>query len=111
MYKDKSTKLNLLIDTIMGDPKGKRKLEDLMSDFSTDMTCRAVNAEMELLKKKLRMTISEVTPDFIASWDINGNVALASTPVLLRILTSAAQSVHSAEKNKIKTAETVCMDL
>jgi hypothetical protein len=67
MYKYESTKLHLLIDAIMGDSKGKTKLEDLMSALATDVTCPAVNAEMELLKKKLCMTISEFTPEFIAS--------------------------------------------
>jgi hypothetical protein len=47
------------------------KLKDLMSALATDLTCHAVNAEMELLKKKLCMTISEFTPEFIASWKIN----------------------------------------
>lgn len=107
MYKDESTKLGLLINTIMGDPKGKRKLEGLMAAHATELTCRAVNAEMEDIKKKLSMSISDITPEFITDWDINGNAALESTPVLLRVLTSAAQSSYSAEKNKIKSSETV----
>jgi hypothetical protein len=107
MYKDESTKLRLLIDTIMDDPKGKRKLEDLIAAHATDLTCRAVNTEMEAIKKKLNMTVSDITPEFIAGWDINGNEALELTPTLLQVLSSAAQSSYSAEKNKIKSPETV----
>jgi hypothetical protein len=57
---------------------------------------------MEAIKRKLSMTVSDITLEFIAGWDVNGNKVLKLTPTLLQVLTSTAQS---AGKNKIKSPE------
>ena len=53
------------------------------------------------------MAVSDVTPDFMASWTLNDKHALESTPVLSQVLTSAAQSSRAAARNKLKSPKTV----
>jgi hypothetical protein len=107
LYKADASKLQVLLDNIMDDPKGKRKMDEWMRPHAVDFTCQIVDAEMEAIKKKLSMAVSDVTPDFMASWSLNGNHALESTPVLSRVLTSAAQSSQAAARNKLKSPRTV----
>jgi hypothetical protein len=107
LYKTDALKLHVLLDHITGDPKGKRKMDEWMRPYAVDLTCEIVDSEMEVTKRELSMGVSDVTPEFMASWSLNGNRALELTPVLSRVLSSAAQSSRAAERNKLKSPTTV----
>jgi hypothetical protein len=107
LYKENSTRLGDLMDVIMSDPKGKRKLEEWMELHAVDVVCRAVGQEMDAVKKDFNMSIADVSPEYLRNWDLGANTSNEKAPILQQILHSAAQTDTAKEKNKIKDPHTV----
>jgi hypothetical protein len=62
LYKADASKLHILLDHIIADRNGKQKMDEWMAPHAVDYTCEVVDAEMEAMKKKLSMSVSNVTP-------------------------------------------------
>ena len=61
LYRDDASKLHILLDHIIANPNGKQKMDDWMAPHAIDYTCDIVDAEMEAVKQKLSMSVSNVT--------------------------------------------------
>ncbi|KAF8873122.1 hypothetical protein BD779DRAFT_1452195, partial [Infundibulicybe gibba] len=75
--------------------KGACIIENWMKPLAVDMVCNIIHEEMDLAKPHLRMTTQDITPDYIATWDINeimGPVATMVTPVWTRVLDCASET-------------------
>ncbi|KAG5650030.1 hypothetical protein H0H81_001035, partial [Sphagnurus paluster] len=98
-----SDRLETLLDTIWSNEKGARAMKAWFYDQAIDLVCDLVNLEMEAAKPALHMSTSDITTDFIASWDINSfmdPIAEKITPVWSRVLRAATESKQSKEKAK-----------
>jgi len=99
--KNRSTLL-LLLDNLLDDAKGRLILEDWMEPHSTSLVCKKIHSEMDAAKPLLRMTTKEVTPEFIAQWDINALMQSVDrvTPTWSTILDAASEGESSRLKAK-----------
>ncbi|KAK7016069.1 hypothetical protein R3P38DRAFT_3203850 [Favolaschia claudopus] len=104
LYREDSGKLMELVEKIMGDDSGQRKLLDCMRPHLQDFACETVSNEMESLHDvSILPKVSAVTAEFIENFNLDENLAM--TPFLTSILTSAAQSERAKDENKLKHPE------
>ncbi|KAJ7434402.1 hypothetical protein FB451DRAFT_1467611 [Mycena latifolia] len=106
LYSEGSTKLSALLETIMSNDAGKRKLLECMRPHLADFACQIVAEQME--ERRVMSTlpgIGAITPEFIDGWSIDEE--LNATPFLTRILETAAQTPYATAHNKIKTPQKV----
>ncbi|KAF8120421.1 hypothetical protein EV363DRAFT_1236503 [Boletus edulis] len=64
---------------------------------------------MDDIKDILRVKITDITPDFLADWDITstiGEAILERAPVLTQVLRSAAQTERASRENTTKDCTT-----
>ncbi|KAJ7677145.1 hypothetical protein B0H14DRAFT_3177829 [Mycena olivaceomarginata] len=107
LYREESTKLAELVDAIMSDDAGKRKLLEVMRPHLLDFACDIVAEQMQQRRNQSFLPgIAAITPAFIDSWSIDE--ANNPTPFLTRILETAAQTDHARQHNKMKKPEKMC---
>jgi hypothetical protein len=106
LYRDDSTKLHELLEEIISDHKGRRKLFDCLRPRLEEFACDIVADEMETCRAKSMLPgIVAVTMEFIEKWNLDEDND--STPFLTSILTTAAQTEHVKTHNKIRKPEKV----
>ncbi|KAF8810165.1 hypothetical protein BYT27DRAFT_7066347, partial [Phlegmacium glaucopus] len=107
LYKNSSSNLGRLLDTIMDDKKGAQKLNKWMLPHALDLVCSTVYDEMDALNVSSRLPgMAAITPEFIKNWDASQDRKLS--PTLTRILETAAQTEKAKTGNKKKRPEMTC---
>ncbi|KAJ7451396.1 hypothetical protein FB451DRAFT_1051517 [Mycena latifolia] len=107
LYRDDDVRLTRLLETIMADDKGKRKLLECMRPQLLDFACNMVAEQMDQRRKaSILPGINSVTPEFIEAWNLDEEEDL--TPFLTRILETAAQTKYAEAHNKIKRPQKMC---
>ncbi|KAJ7728662.1 hypothetical protein B0H16DRAFT_240962 [Mycena metata] len=107
LYSADDNRLTMLLDTIMKDDYGKRKLFECMCPHLEDFACNIVAEQMECRRKaSFLQGINDVTPEFIDNWSLDEDTD--RTPFLTRILYAASQTKHAATHNKLKRPEKMC---
>lgn len=105
-------RLGELLDVVMDDPMGRKRLREWMEPHALDLTCDLVDGEMDTASDEFRVAVSDVTPEYINAWTCNAltGVTKASlrTPVVMRVLMRAAESDRARAKNKKKHSDQVC---
>jgi hypothetical protein len=106
LYRDNSTKLMELLQTIFADHNGRRKLLDCMRPHLEEFACETVADEMETRRRNSTLPgIAVVTPDFIENWSLDEDTN--DTPFLTSILTAASQTERAKKQNKLKKPDKV----
>jgi hypothetical protein len=106
LYTEDSTKLSVLIERIMADDKGKKKLLGCMQPHLEEFACEIVAEEMETRRRNSILPgIEAVTPTFMEKWNLDEEVD--HTPFLSQILESAAQTERAKLHNKKKKPQKV----
>lgn len=110
-YKESNQKLFKILNIILANNAGKRKLRTWIRQAEPlNLVCDIVSEEMTCLQEEyLQPGISAITPEFIKTWTISPHRELA--PYLTRILLAAAQTTIAKEKNKKKKPEVVRITL
>ncbi|KAJ7206287.1 hypothetical protein GGX14DRAFT_367375 [Mycena pura] len=107
LYRDDSTKLAQLIEQIMLDYNGKKKLMHCMDSHLMEYACEKVADEMVTRRKKSTLQgINAVTPAFIEAWNLDEEKDCS--PFLTNILETAAQTDRAKAQNKKKRPEKMC---
>ncbi|KAJ7254873.1 hypothetical protein C8J57DRAFT_1075995 [Mycena rebaudengoi] len=107
LYRDDGQKMKVLLDTIMKDAAGKRKILDCMHPYLLDFACEVVREQMQTRRdSSILQGVSVVTPEFIERWNIDEEID--TTPFLTRILETAAQTEYAEAHNKIKKPQKMC---
>ncbi|KAF8055763.1 hypothetical protein FPV67DRAFT_1434407 [Lyophyllum atratum] len=96
-----SNRLHSLLDRIWSHKKGSLTMKDWIRPHAIDLVCDIVYEEMENAKPLLRMTTSEVTPEFIDTFDVNAIMEPVArvTPVWSQILEAATETKDAKNKN------------
>jgi hypothetical protein len=106
LYRDDSTKLTRLFDTIMSDLNGRRKLMSSMRPHMEEFACEIVAEEMETRRRNSMLPgIAVFTPDFIEKWTLDEDED--HSPFLTSILTTASQTERAKKYNKLKNPDKV----
>ncbi|KAJ7847320.1 hypothetical protein B0H14DRAFT_2583603 [Mycena olivaceomarginata] len=104
LYRDDSPKLAELLERMMMHHKGRQKLFECMRPTLEEFACAIVADEMGARRRDTMLPgIAAVTTEFIEKWHLEEDVD--STPLLARILTTAAQTERAKTHNKIKKPE------
>lgn len=93
-----------LLELFWESDKGSLLMKGWLQPHAIELVCDTIHAEMEAAKPALQMTMADVTPEFITTWDINSimePIAEKKTPVWSEILEAATESKES--KAKVKT--------
>lgn len=108
LYKAENRKLRHILDHIMSNPAGQKKLDSEILPHALGLICQKVTAEMDVVKSVEKLPgLNEITPEFINGWKVLGHQETA--PILSRILLTAAESASAKGKNKIKSPTSVCI--
>jgi len=104
--------LQALLNTILNDEKGAVTMEDWMAPHALDLVCKNIHREMDATKPLLKMSVGEITPEFLSKWDINTVMRPAelATPTLTRCIKAATESrklQDSTKGSKSRNRETV----
>ncbi|KIJ07372.1 hypothetical protein PAXINDRAFT_19428 [Paxillus involutus ATCC 200175] len=70
-----------------------------------------VYSEMDDIKDDLRGSIKSITPEFLVRWEINSTIGEAMdkrTPILTKVLLTAAQTDRAVKENIVKDSSTAC---
>ena len=97
------TSLLLLLNTLLGDEKGQPIVTTWMGLHATQIVCDKIHNEMDSAKPRLRMNTTEVTPEFLAQWDINNVMESVAglTPTWCAVLEAASET--KCDQTKVKT--------
>ncbi|KAJ7870114.1 hypothetical protein B0H14DRAFT_2571529 [Mycena olivaceomarginata] len=107
LYRDKSTKLSTLIETIMSDRNGKQKLLQCMQPHLVEFACEPVADEMETRRKN--PSSPELKLSHQLSWRRGISMKKSTTaPFLPQILETAAQTERAKAHNKKKKPGKIC---
>jgi hypothetical protein len=85
-------------------------MKSAVRPHAIDLVCDVVSAEVDEVKESMRMTVDEMTPEFLATWSIDsvvGRSAAIKAPVLLRVLSAAAQTKRARVENVLKSPDMV----
>lgn len=108
LYKDNSSKLFRILDSILAADSGKKKLWSWMRPHALELVCEDIDNEMNAVtKEELLSGLSDMTPDFIQNWDVADFCERA--PFLYGVLLRAAQTRLAKERNKKKHPQAVCV--
>jgi len=106
LYKEGNNKLAKILDAVLADTKGRRKLYQWMHPHSLDIVCNKVSEEMDTVLAKERLpSLESITPEFIEHWHVPEYQENA--PYLSSILSMAAETKTAKQKNKKKSPLTV----
>jgi hypothetical protein len=109
LYKDKSSKLLRILDSILASHSGKQKLWSWMRLHALALVCEVIDEEMDTVtKEELLPGLSAITPDFIKSWEVADFCECA--PFLSGVLIRAAQTALAQERNEKKHPQAVCIE-
>jgi len=101
-----------VLDIIWTDKKSKPAFEYWLEDDGVQHVCKLISKEMEAAKPMLRMSIKDVTPQFIEQWDVNTimDPVAAATPTWSKILSAATepQKKSDACNPDTRNRPTVC---
>ncbi|KAF8811265.1 hypothetical protein BYT27DRAFT_7221623 [Phlegmacium glaucopus] len=101
LYKEKSSKLALILECITGSLAGKHKLWTWMCPHALQLVQEIVAEEMDVVNgANILPGIAAITPEYIESWSVESSREQA--PVLMDILFSAAETARAKENNKKK---------
>jgi len=94
--------LQALLNAILNDEKGAVTMEDWMAPHALDLVCKNIHREMDAAKPLLKMSVSEITPEFLSKWDVNTVMCPAelATPTLTRCIKAATESRKSQDSTK-----------
>lgn len=110
LYKMESKKLGQILDRILSNPAGRKKLDEEIFPHALALIGERITTEMDFVKEAERLPgLNEITPEFIKGWNVLGHQETA--PILSRILVTAAESTSAKEKNKKKTPTSVSKSL
>lgn len=107
-YKEGNQKLEKILNIVIADAAGKRKLQTWMRrPLAVDLFCDIISEEMDSVRdaELLPGTAAAASPEFIMNWTVSTHEELA--PSLLKILSAASQTSIAKEKNKKKNPEVV----
>ncbi|KII90707.1 hypothetical protein PLICRDRAFT_683577 [Plicaturopsis crispa FD-325 SS-3] len=112
----KSGRLEGILDHLLADAgHGKDIMEAWMRPHALSLICTTVYKEMDAMTPALTMQLTDITPEYLETWSLDGTVGEATrkhAPVTLKILLTACQTLRAAEKNVLKTSPlTACYDL
>lgn len=85
-------------------------MKDWMRPHAVDLVCNIIHEEIDHAKLHLHIMTTEITPEFISSWDINGLIELLSsqvTPVWSQILEAATELKGAKAKSNSRNCQTV----
>ncbi|KAF9223166.1 hypothetical protein BS17DRAFT_809051 [Gyrodon lividus] len=105
-------KLYNLFDLILTDPRGGPLFHRWLEAQAIDIVSRKIYDEMDEVKDTLRGTIGSITPEFLATWDVNSTMSSImdeTAPTLDQVLESASQTDRARRENTKKTP-TTCLD-
>ncbi|KAF7297687.1 hypothetical protein MKEN_01391900 [Mycena kentingensis (nom. inval.)] len=107
LFRGDNTRLSVILGRIWEDSRGRIKLASCLTSIVAELAADTIAAEMKALHKHRSMkSVSEVTPQFIAKFELERDAQM--TPFLQLMLQTAATGKHSAT-NKIKKPEKVCL--
>ncbi|KAH9020749.1 hypothetical protein EDB84DRAFT_1621797 [Lactarius hengduanensis] len=107
LYKEKSSKLQRILDSILAAESGKRKLWSWIQPHALEIVCETIDEEMDSITEEDHLPgLSAITPDFIKSWTVANGQERA--PCLTGILLRAAETSRAKENNKKKHPEAMC---
>ena len=94
--------LQALLNAILNDEKGAVTMEDWMAPHALDLVCKNIHREMDAAKPLLKMSVGEITPEFLSKWDVNTVMRPAelATPTLTRCIEAATESRKSQDSTK-----------
>lgn len=94
--------LQALLNVVLNDEKGAVTMEDWMEPHALDLVCKNIHHEMDAAKPLLKMSVGEITPEFLSKWDINTVMGPAehATPTLTRCIEAATESRKSQDGTK-----------
>jgi len=80
--------LQALLNAILNNEKGAVTMEDWMAPHALDLVCKNIHREMDAAKPLLKMSVGEITPEFLSKWDVNTVMRPAelATPTLTRCI-------------------------
>ena len=90
----------LFLNALEYDDRGKSKLDSWMKVRAENMVVETV--EQEMRKGIMKMTMKQVTPEFLKDFRLERDITMPfeeTTPVLLRILCAATQTVRATREN------------
>jgi hypothetical protein len=96
------------------DRRGSRLMDGLVRTKGLSVTLKVVEREMNEVKKLLKMSMKEVTPEFLYAFDLEQDITRVfteTTPTLQKILHSATQSPRAVRENSRDTAPVSCKAL
>jgi len=76
-------------------------MQKWMKPHALDLVCKVVDEEIESAKSILKMTTTDVTPEFIEQWDITQlmGVVTEKTPTWSAVLEAATESKSSRNRS------------
>ncbi|KAH0827440.1 hypothetical protein J3R83DRAFT_4126 [Lanmaoa asiatica] len=107
-------KLGKLLDTIHDDPRGRSQLLSWMEPHGIKQLTKKVHDEMDTVKECLRLKITSITPELLATWDITsavGETIRQHAPMLREVLYSAAQTERATRENTSKDCHIVGINI
>ncbi|KAF8871177.1 hypothetical protein BD779DRAFT_1719284 [Infundibulicybe gibba] len=107
-YAENNTeKLGNLMTTIWTRHKGNRIRDSCLLPLAVDLVCDTIHREMDNAKPYLRMSIKDVTPEFVENWNIHeimGPVSQDVTPTWSAILDAATETKTAKGKTKLRNS-------
>ena len=109
LYKDENTKLFKIFDMVTSHPLGRPKFQEWLGrDAAFETVTDMVQEEMDRVRKADQLnSLTDITPSFIESSTVLDPSRRKLTPCLLRVLTAAAQTPLSRERNERKDPKMV----
>lgn len=98
----KSHGIEHFLNALGHDDRGKSKLDAWMRTRAVNMVVETVEQEMRQAKGVMKMTMKEVTPEFLKDFQLDRDVTTPfseTTPILQRILCAATQTVRATREN------------
>ncbi|KAF8873928.1 hypothetical protein BD779DRAFT_1451338 [Infundibulicybe gibba] len=87
--------------------KGNRIRDSCLLPLAVDLVCDTIHREMDNAKPYLRMSIKDVTPEFVENWNIHeimGPVSQDVTPTWSAILDAATETKTAKGKTKLRNS-------
>jgi hypothetical protein len=105
LYKGKASEF--FFDAMEKDKRGAKVMKGKVNGKSLDMTIAAIKKEMNSVKKLMKMSMTEVTPEFLYAFDLERDVTQpfsTASPVLQQVLLAASRSPRAIHSNARDTA-------
>jgi len=93
-------------DAMARDKRGSKVIERKFNGTALHMTVKVIEKEMKVVKKLMRMTMNEVTPEFLYAFNLESDVTrpfTTASPSLQTVLLAATQSPKAIQNNTRET--------